>query len=123
MTRHHIPNDTVLDIYTRILRIRRFEEQVGKLFGQGQLPGFVHLYIGEEAVGAGVCAALGLPCEDVTPVRWKKTLMDGMAKEKEASVAKALQLWPQVGHLLKRRKDHNRADAMLLAEYGRRTRG
>ena len=41
-----------------MLRIRRFEEQVGKLFAQGQLPGFVHLYIGEEAVGAGVCAAL-----------------------------------------------------------------
>lgn len=46
------------DIYTRVLRIRRFEEQVGKLFAQGQLPGFVHLYIGAEAVGAGVCAAL-----------------------------------------------------------------
>ena len=53
-----ISSETVLDIYTRILRIRRFEEQVGKLFSQGQLPGFVHLYIGEEAVGAGVCAAL-----------------------------------------------------------------
>jgi len=51
-------SETVLDIYTRMLRIRRFEEQVGKLFAQGQLPGFVHLYIGEEAVGAGVCAAL-----------------------------------------------------------------
>jgi len=50
--------DTVLDIYQRILRIRRFEEEVGRLFKQGQLPGFVHLYIGEEAVGAGVCAAL-----------------------------------------------------------------
>ena len=51
-------NDKILDIYTRMLRIRRFEEQVGTLFGQGQLPGFVHLYIGEEAVGAGVCATL-----------------------------------------------------------------
>jgi pyruvate dehydrogenase E1 component alpha subunit len=51
-------NDIMLDLYTRMLRIRRFEEQVGALFGQGQLPGFVHLYIGEEAVGAGVCAAL-----------------------------------------------------------------
>ena len=50
--------DKILDIYTRILRIRRFEEEVGRLFGQGQLPGFVHLYIGEEAVAAGVCAAL-----------------------------------------------------------------
>jgi pyruvate dehydrogenase E1 component alpha subunit len=49
---------TLLDIYTRTLRIRRFEEQVGKLFAQGQLPGFVHLYIGEEAVGVGVCTAL-----------------------------------------------------------------
>ena len=55
------PNtDTIvtLDLYQRMLRIRRFEEQVGQLFAQGQLPGFVHLYIGEEAVGAGVCAAL-----------------------------------------------------------------
>ncbi len=51
-------SSAILDIYTRMLRIRRFEEQVGKLFAQGQLPGFVHLYIGEEAVGAGVCAAL-----------------------------------------------------------------
>jgi pyruvate dehydrogenase E1 component alpha subunit len=47
-----------LDIYERVLRIRRFEEQVGKLFAQGQLPGLVHLYIGSEGVGAGVCAAL-----------------------------------------------------------------
>ncbi|MBI1298879.1 pyruvate dehydrogenase (acetyl-transferring) E1 component subunit alpha [bacterium] len=53
-----LSSNVVLDIYTRMLRIRRFEEQVGKLFAQGQLPGFVHLYIGEEAVGAGVCAAL-----------------------------------------------------------------
>jgi pyruvate dehydrogenase E1 component alpha subunit len=53
-----IPADKVLDIYQRVLRIRRFEEQVGKLFANGQLPGLVHLYIGAEAVGAGVCAAL-----------------------------------------------------------------
>ena len=57
---HHqdIAVDVVVDIYTRILRIRRFEEEVARLFRQGQLPGFVHLYIGEEAVAAGVCAAL-----------------------------------------------------------------
>jgi TPP-dependent pyruvate/acetoin dehydrogenase alpha subunit len=53
-----IATDKILDLYTRMLRIRRFEETVGKLFAQGQLPGLVHLYIGEEAVGAGVCAAL-----------------------------------------------------------------
>lgn len=50
--------DVVLDIYRRILNIRRFEEAVGRLFSNGELPGVVHLYIGEEAVAAGVCAAL-----------------------------------------------------------------
>ncbi|MCE2490128.1 MAG: thiamine pyrophosphate-dependent dehydrogenase E1 component subunit alpha [Anaerolineae bacterium] len=47
-----------LDIYRRVLNIRRFEEEVGRLFTAGELPGVVHLYIGEEAVAAGVCAAL-----------------------------------------------------------------
>jgi pyruvate dehydrogenase E1 component alpha subunit len=55
---NEISAEKILDIYTRMLRIRRFEEEVGRLFKRGQLPGFVHLYIGEEAVGAGVCAAL-----------------------------------------------------------------
>lgn len=50
--------EVTLDIYRRILNIRRFEEEVGRLFRNGELPGFVHLYIGEEAVAAGVCAAL-----------------------------------------------------------------
>ena len=58
MDHRDIPISAILDIYTRILRIRRFEEEVSRLFKQGQLPGFVHLYIGEEAVAAGVCAAL-----------------------------------------------------------------
>ncbi len=58
MDHRGIALDTILDIYTRILRIRRFEEEVGRLFRRGQLPGFVHLYIGEEAIAAGVCAAL-----------------------------------------------------------------
>ena len=58
MKNNGIPTEKVLDIYERVLRIRKFEEKVGVLFSQGQLPGFVHLYIGEEAVAAGVCAAL-----------------------------------------------------------------
>src|SRR6266852_3580303 len=53
-----VKSETAIDLYTRVLRIRRFEEAVQKLVAQGQLPGVVHLYIGEEAVAAGVCAAL-----------------------------------------------------------------
>ena len=45
-------------LYRTMVRIRRFEEAVGKWFYRGQLPGFVHLYIGQEAVATGVCAAL-----------------------------------------------------------------
>lgn len=47
-----------LEMHRTMLRIRRFEEKLAALFKRGQLPGFVHLYIGEEAVATGMCAAL-----------------------------------------------------------------
>lgn len=46
------------DLLRRMIRIRRFEEKLAALFKRGQLPGFVHLYLGEEAVAVGACAAL-----------------------------------------------------------------
>lgn len=42
----------------QMIRIRRFEEKLAHLFKRGQLPGFVHLYLGEEAVAVGACSAL-----------------------------------------------------------------
>jgi pyruvate dehydrogenase E1 component alpha subunit len=39
-------------------RIRRFEEKVSELFAAGRIPGFVHVYIGEEAVAVGACSVL-----------------------------------------------------------------
>jgi len=47
-----------LVLYETMYRIRAFEEEVEKLFAAGELPGFFHLYIGEEAVATGVCAHL-----------------------------------------------------------------
>jgi TPP-dependent pyruvate/acetoin dehydrogenase alpha subunit len=47
-----------LEMLRSMLRIRRFEERLALLFKRGKLPGFVHLYIGEEAVAVGVCSAL-----------------------------------------------------------------
>jgi pyruvate dehydrogenase E1 component alpha subunit len=41
-----------------MLRIRLFEEQVNELYTSAKMPGLAHLYIGEEAVAVGVCAAL-----------------------------------------------------------------
>jgi TPP-dependent pyruvate/acetoin dehydrogenase alpha subunit len=45
-------------LYETMLRIRRFEETAIDVFSQGKIPGFIHSYIGEEAIAAGVCAAL-----------------------------------------------------------------
>ena len=53
-----ITNEILKDLYYRMLRIRFFEEAAGKLFENSEMPGFIHLYVGEEAVAAGVCVAL-----------------------------------------------------------------
>ena len=55
-----IDEGRLVDLYRRMLRIRRFEERVAALKASGELPGAVHIYIGEEAVAAGVCAALSV---------------------------------------------------------------
>jgi pyruvate dehydrogenase E1 component alpha subunit len=47
-----------LEILRRMLTIREFDTKAGELFADGELPGFVHLYIGEEAVGVGAVSAL-----------------------------------------------------------------
>ncbi len=48
----------LLNLYATMYRIREFEEQVFELYKVGLMPGLAHLYIGEEAVAAGACAAL-----------------------------------------------------------------
>lgn len=53
-----IEKEKLLWMYGNMLTIRRFEERVSELFAAGKIPGFVHLYIGEEAVATGVCANL-----------------------------------------------------------------
>ena len=70
--------------------------------------------------------ALGMTYELITPQAWKKKLMEGMGKEKSASVIKAKQLFPTLE--LTRKKIvgkgeisfDGRADAILIAEYLRR---
>lgn len=46
------------DMYKTMVRIRRYEEKTAEMFAAGELPGFIHLYIGEEAIAAGVMANL-----------------------------------------------------------------
>ena len=56
---HAIEKDKLIDIYRTMVRIRTFEERVYKEFSRGNIPGFLHLYVGEEAVATGTCANLG----------------------------------------------------------------
>ena len=53
-----IPKDVLLDLHRRMLRIRLLEEAAGRLASEARIPGFIHLYVGEEAVAAGGCVAL-----------------------------------------------------------------
>ena len=50
--------ETLLGLYRTMVTIRLFEQRVSREFRTGEIPGFVHMYIGEEAVAAGVCANL-----------------------------------------------------------------
>jgi len=54
----NLENSRIIDMYKTMLRIRKFEEKAMNLFAEGKIPGFVHLYIGEEAVATGVSANL-----------------------------------------------------------------
>lgn len=53
-----ISDETLLDLHRRMVRIRLFEETAGKLMEDGKIPGALHLYVGQEAVAAGVMVHL-----------------------------------------------------------------
>ena len=77
----------------------------------------------------GIISAIGtekdvnISLTQVPPQTWKKEMMQGMGKEKDASVVRALELFPKAQVYFKNKKDHDRADALLIAEYIRRTNG
>jgi len=53
-----VDDATLRGLYRTMLTIRVFEQRVAREFRTGEIPGFVHMYVGEEAVAAGVCANL-----------------------------------------------------------------
>jgi len=53
-----LSDERLRELFRQMLVIRRFEEKVEERFRAGELPGFLHVAIGQEAVAAGVCAAL-----------------------------------------------------------------
>src|SRR5580698_4468805 len=53
-----LDTDELLELYRQMLRIRLFEERAAALYQEGQIPGFLHLSVGQEAVPVGTCFAL-----------------------------------------------------------------
>ncbi len=84
-------------------------EKVHSMPGQGVASTFC---FGEGyGVWLGILAALNISHELITPQAWKKSMMDGQAKDKDASRLVALRLFPEVGEQLKLKRHHGRADA------------
>src|SRR6185437_15846348 len=54
-----LSHETLIKSYRDMVTIRRFEERVQEEFSKGGIPGFVHLYAGQEASAVGVCSHLG----------------------------------------------------------------
>jgi hypothetical protein len=67
----------------------------------------------------GVLAALQIPYSLVHPATWKAQIMRDRAKDKGASIIRAKELYPQAAASLNLKKHHGRADALLLAHYGK----
>ena len=53
-----LDREALLGMYEKMMQIRTFEDLAGKNFAAGLVPGFVHLYAGEEAAAVGICSHL-----------------------------------------------------------------
>ena len=110
-------------IYNEISqKIKNFEkknikvviEQVSAMPGQGVTSMF---NFGQSfGVLKGVCSAMQLPMYFVRPAKWKK-YFNLIKSEKDASRTKAIEIFPYISSQLSRKKDANKADAILIASF------
>ena len=64
----------------------------------------------------GICSAMQLPIHFIRPTKWKK-YFNLINTSKDASRSRAIELFPKVSEKLKRKKDSNKADSILIASY------
>ena len=64
----------------------------------------------------GICSALRLPIYFVRPTKWKKHF-NLIKTNKDASRTKVIEVYPEISAQLSRKKDANKADAILIARY------
>ena len=94
-------------------------EQVSAMPGQGVTSMF---NFGQSfGVIKGICSAMELPIFYVRPAKWKK-YFNLINAEKDASRTKVIEMFPKISQKLSRKKDNNKADAILIAKYFENTR-
>ena len=64
----------------------------------------------------GICAAMQLPIFFVRPAKWKKHF-ELINTQKDASRTKAIEMFPKISSILSKKKDSNKADAILIASF------
>ena len=89
-------------------------EQVAAMPGQGVTSMF---NFGQSfGVLKGICAAMQIPMYFVRPAKWKK-YFNLINSEKDASRTKAIEIFPHFSTQLSRKKDSNKADAILISSF------
>ena len=89
-------------------------EQVSAMPGQGVTSMF---NFGQSfGVIKGICAAMQLPIFFVRPTKWKKHF-ELINSQKDASRTKAIEMFPKISSILSKKKDSNKADAILIASF------
>ena len=94
-------------------------EQVNAMPGQGVTSMF---NFGQSfGVIKGICSAMELPIFYVRPAKWKK-YYNLINSEKDASRTKVIEMFPKISYKLSKKKDNNKADAILIAHYFENTK-
>ena len=94
--------------------IRAVIEQVSAMPGQGVTSMF---NFGQSfGILKGICSAMQLPMYFVRPAKWKK-YFNLINSEKDASRTRAIEIFPYFSSQLSRKKDSNKADAILIASF------
>ena len=94
--------------------IRVVIEQVSAMPGQGVTSMF---NFGQSfGILKGICSAMQIPMYFVRPAKWKK-YFNLINSEKDASRTKAIEIFPYFSQYLSRKKDSNKADAILISSF------
>ena len=76
-------------------------------------------FVGSMFLAEGICSALRLQYRLIPPSVWKPAMkiQVSLQNPKEPARLRALEMWPEHADLFMRKKDHNRAESLLLAHY------